>query len=66
MTFVGPRPFMIEEEFDLAKQIPFYEQRWSVSPGATGWAQVHRPYCVTLEDNEANFHMTSSTLRISL
>jgi len=52
MAFVGPRPFMIEEEFDLARQIPYYAQRWSVSPGATGWAQIQRPYCVTLKDNE--------------
>lgn len=51
MSFVGPRPFMLEEEEELAAQIPFYKQRWAVNPGATGWAQIHRPYCVTLDDN---------------
>jgi sugar transferase (PEP-CTERM system associated) len=51
MDFVGPRPFMLEEEEQLACQIPYYRQRWSVRPGATGWAQVRRPYCATLEDN---------------
>lgn len=51
MYFVGPRPFMLEEEEELALRIPFYNQRWTVRPGATGWAQIHRPYCATLEDN---------------
>jgi lipopolysaccharide/colanic/teichoic acid biosynthesis glycosyltransferase len=38
-------------EEDLSARIPFYSQRWTVRPGATGWAQVHSGYCVTLEDN---------------
>jgi sugar transferase (PEP-CTERM system associated) len=52
MHFVGPRPFMLEEEVALAEQIPLYKYRWTVKPGATGWAQIHRAYCATLEDNK--------------
>jgi lipopolysaccharide/colanic/teichoic acid biosynthesis glycosyltransferase len=71
MAFVGPRPFMVDEEFDLARQIPFYEQRWAVSPGATGWAQIHRPYCATLEDNEEKlsydlFYIKNMTLGLDV
>ena len=51
MYFVGPRPFVPNQELELAHQIPLYTQRWTVKPGATGWAQVMRGYCVTLEDN---------------
>jgi sugar transferase (PEP-CTERM system associated) len=52
MHFVGPRPFMLEEEEQLALQIPFYNYRWMVKPGITGWAQIHRAYCATVEDNK--------------
>jgi exopolysaccharide biosynthesis polyprenyl glycosylphosphotransferase len=52
MDIVGPRPFMLEEEMELTQRIPFYKERWAVRPGASGWAQVRRPYCTTLEDNE--------------
>lgn len=51
MYFVGPRPFVPDQESVLVHQIPFYRQRWAVRPGATGWAQVHRGYNVSLEDN---------------
>lgn len=51
MHFVGPRPFVPEQETDCAAQIPLYTYRWSVRPGATGWAQVQRGYCASLRDN---------------
>lgn len=51
MYFVGPRPFVPSQEQELVEKIPFYRQRWAVKPGATGWAQIHRGYCATIEDN---------------
>jgi exopolysaccharide biosynthesis polyprenyl glycosylphosphotransferase len=51
MAFVGPRPFVPEQEEACAAQIPFYRERWLVKPGATGWAQINRGYNVTMEDN---------------
>jgi len=51
IDFVGPRPFVPAQEEELAAKIPFYRHRWAVRPGATGWAQVHRGYCATVEDN---------------
>lgn len=51
MYFIGPRPFVPYMEEQLSHQIPFYSQRWLMKPGATGWAQVRRGYCATLDDN---------------
>ena len=51
MYFIGPRPFVPDQEAELVDEIPLYRQRWVVRPGATGWAQVHRDYCVSIEDN---------------
>ncbi|HZR66123.1 MAG TPA: sugar transferase [Terriglobales bacterium] len=51
MHFVGPRPFVPDQEEVMVKAIPFYSQRWNVKPGATGWAQINRGYCATVEDN---------------
>ena len=51
MSFVGPRPFVPEWEEQLEKAIPFYPLRHVVKPGLTGWAQIMRGYCETVEDN---------------
>ncbi len=51
MYFVGPRPFVPDQEQECLEKIPYYRQRWAVKPGATGWAQINRGYCATIEDN---------------
>ena len=35
---------------DLAKDVPYYEERMMVQPGITGWAQVNYPYGATALD----------------
>jgi exopolysaccharide biosynthesis polyprenyl glycosylphosphotransferase len=50
MSFVGPRPerpFFVEQ---LAREIPYYQQRHAVKPGLTGWAQVKYQYGSSVED----------------
>ena len=50
MSFVGPRPerpFFVEK---LKKTIPYYNEKFTVRPGVTGWAQVKYPYGASEKD----------------
>jgi sugar transferase (PEP-CTERM system associated) len=50
MSFVGPRPerpYFVEE---LRRELPYYDERHSVRPGLTGWAQVQYSYGASVED----------------
>ncbi len=50
MSFVGPRPERPEFVDVLRERIPFYDERHSVRPGLTGWAQVQYAYGASVED----------------
>ena len=50
MSFVGPRPERPEFIEQLAREIPFFQERLMVQPGITGWAQVNYPYGASSED----------------
>jgi sugar transferase (PEP-CTERM system associated) len=50
MAIVGPRPerpYFVEK---LRHVIPYYDQRHTVKPGITGWAQVRYPYGASVQD----------------
>ncbi len=49
MSFVGPRPERPIFIKKLREQIPYYDLRFSVKPGITGWAQVRYHYGGSLE-----------------
>jgi lipopolysaccharide/colanic/teichoic acid biosynthesis glycosyltransferase len=50
MSLVGPRPERPEFDAKLAESIPYYDLRYCIKPGITGWAQVMYPYGASVED----------------
>jgi exopolysaccharide biosynthesis polyprenyl glycosylphosphotransferase len=50
MSFVGPRPERPVFVEQLRKVISYYDERHSVRPGITGWAQVQYQYGASVED----------------
>jgi sugar transferase (PEP-CTERM system associated) len=50
MSFVGPRPERPVFVEKLKKNIPYYDERFSVKPGVTGWAQIKYAYGASEKD----------------
>jgi exopolysaccharide biosynthesis polyprenyl glycosylphosphotransferase len=55
MSLIGPRPERPEFDVQLAEAIPYYQLRYLVKPGITGWAQVMYPYGASVEDSYEKF-----------
>lgn len=50
MSFVGPRAERPEFYEKLRASVPFYEERYLIKPGLTGWAQINYPYGASIQD----------------
>jgi len=51
MSFVGPRAERPEFHQELKAKIPFYQERYLIKPGLSGWAQIKHGYTSSFEDN---------------
>jgi exopolysaccharide biosynthesis polyprenyl glycosylphosphotransferase len=51
MSFVGPRAERPEFHQELKEHIPFYQERYLIKPGLSGWAQIRYGYGSSIEDN---------------
>ena len=52
MSLIGPRPETPELTRQYTEQIPFYQYRYSILPGITGWAQVNYGYASKISENK--------------
>tara|TARA_B100000401_G_scaffold436779_1_gene380934 strand:+ start:839 stop:2107 length:1269 start_codon:yes stop_codon:yes gene_type:complete len=52
LSLIGPRPERPEIDDILKNVIGFYDSRYLVKPGITGWAQVNYPYGASIEDSK--------------
>jgi sugar transferase (PEP-CTERM system associated) len=50
MSFIGPRPEREHFVDQLEKIVPYYQERYTVKPGLSGWAQVSYGYGASVED----------------
>lgn len=50
MSFVGPRAERPEFHEELKKGVPYYEERYIIKPGLTGWAQINYHYGSSVKD----------------
>ena len=51
MSLVGPRPERPVFVQELRNKIPYYDLRYTVRPGITGWAQIRYRYAATEEES---------------
>ena len=52
MSIVGPRPERPELEKDIVQNLPYWNCRYLLKPGLTGWAQIKYKYASDLETSE--------------
>jgi exopolysaccharide biosynthesis polyprenyl glycosylphosphotransferase len=57
MSLVGPRPEQPHFCQLLLRKIPYFDQRHSVRPGITGWAQINYRYGSTVNESKVKLEL---------
>jgi len=57
MSLVGPRPEQPHFCKLLSENVPYFDQRHSVRPGVTGWAQVKYQYGSTMDESKIKLEL---------
>ena len=65
MSLIGPRPDAWEHAEEYSKSVPYYRNRFCVSPGITGLAQVRGGYAIVLEPFIGRLVLTTTMLPIT-
>ena len=63
MSLIGPRPERKIFDIELEKSIEYYNLRYLVKPGISGWAQVNYNYGSSVEDAKKKFSYDMYYLR---
>jgi lipopolysaccharide/colanic/teichoic acid biosynthesis glycosyltransferase len=50
MSLIGPRPEAVSLVELYRREIPYYMERYMITPGVTGWAQINFPYGNSVDD----------------
>jgi len=57
ITLVGPRPIRKHFAELMEKEVPYYNLRFLVKPGLTGWAQIKGPYGSNTQEQVEKFEL---------
>ena len=52
MSLIGPRPERPEIESKFLKELQYYNYRYIIKPGVSGWSKVNYPYGASISDTE--------------
>jgi lipopolysaccharide/colanic/teichoic acid biosynthesis glycosyltransferase len=64
ITLVGPRPDRPQRFAELDREVQFYGRRNMLTPGITGWAQIHRPADPRSELSNDLFYLKHQSLML--